>query len=362
MTTSDTNINHLIINKLTKAQYENIATPSPTELYMVTDEPVDNDIYIATFGTTTYNEILTALDNYKTVIVYDSNRSYYYIRTINSTHCFGSTFGINTDYITVDINNLWFRTSKLLADITLSNVSSIDSSSAVQTALDDKVSKSGDTMTGGLTIVASNPVIREDNTNIISGDFSTTISNDYLVLGNSSEDFSGIAYKRETSGEQRTQLWTKKDGANIWDAQLQLGYHSNGNAYCKFPNTTCVEGQWVPTNISIASDVSLNGSTDLSYTIDVPNDGYEYEAMITFWGTTGNVSGNSIEVQVNSNKLNQRLNICRAITRTSSTATCSGSIILPLTTNRTIYVRRATGFNGTFTAQLKGYRRMGTNA
>jgi hypothetical protein len=34
----DTNVENLIINKLTKAQYEGIASPSPTELYMVTDE------------------------------------------------------------------------------------------------------------------------------------------------------------------------------------------------------------------------------------------------------------------------------------------------------------------------------------
>lgn len=45
MTTSDTQVNNLIINTLTKAQYDSI-TPSATELYMVTDE----EIYAAGTG------------------------------------------------------------------------------------------------------------------------------------------------------------------------------------------------------------------------------------------------------------------------------------------------------------------------
>lgn len=38
MTASDTNVQNLIINKLTKQQYEGISNPSPTELYFITDE------------------------------------------------------------------------------------------------------------------------------------------------------------------------------------------------------------------------------------------------------------------------------------------------------------------------------------
>ena len=38
MTTSDTNVNNLILNTLTKNQYEGIQDPSSTELFFVTDE------------------------------------------------------------------------------------------------------------------------------------------------------------------------------------------------------------------------------------------------------------------------------------------------------------------------------------
>lgn len=38
---TDTNVTQLVINKLTKQQYENIPNPSETELYLVPDE-IDN--------------------------------------------------------------------------------------------------------------------------------------------------------------------------------------------------------------------------------------------------------------------------------------------------------------------------------
>lgn len=40
MTTQDTNVNNLIINTLTKSQFESIESPSATELYFV-EEPED---------------------------------------------------------------------------------------------------------------------------------------------------------------------------------------------------------------------------------------------------------------------------------------------------------------------------------
>ena len=36
--TQDTNVQNLIINKLTKVQYESIETPDPTQLYFITDD------------------------------------------------------------------------------------------------------------------------------------------------------------------------------------------------------------------------------------------------------------------------------------------------------------------------------------
>lgn len=51
----DTNVENLIINKLTKAQYESITNPDPTQLYFITDEVISSADVISALGYTPYN-------------------------------------------------------------------------------------------------------------------------------------------------------------------------------------------------------------------------------------------------------------------------------------------------------------------
>ena len=51
----DTNIENLIINKLTKAQYESIETPDPTQLYFITDEVISSNDVTTALGYIPYN-------------------------------------------------------------------------------------------------------------------------------------------------------------------------------------------------------------------------------------------------------------------------------------------------------------------
>lgn len=51
----DTNVENLIINKLTRAQYESIANPDPTQLYFITDEVISSADVISALGYTPYN-------------------------------------------------------------------------------------------------------------------------------------------------------------------------------------------------------------------------------------------------------------------------------------------------------------------
>lgn len=91
------------------------------------------------------------------------------------------------------------------ADTTLSNVSSIDSSSAVQTALDGKVSKSGDTMTGKLTILCDN-----DN-------------NGNLIIQNTDVDFvNGVSATRNT-------YFTFNDVNDVTISELQSHFTATQN-------------------------------------------------------------------------------------------------------------------------------------
>jgi len=86
MTTSDTNLSNLIINKLTKAQYESISTPSPTELYMVTDEPIDSE---------TMDDII-ALDNDKED-VFDTQSPVEMTYTLNGVGTLDTSVTMNSD-------------------------------------------------------------------------------------------------------------------------------------------------------------------------------------------------------------------------------------------------------------------------
>ena len=69
MATTETSVTQLKINKLTKAQYDSITTPSATELYFVKDEAIDyNDLIntpnLATVATTGDYEDLINLDDW----------------------------------------------------------------------------------------------------------------------------------------------------------------------------------------------------------------------------------------------------------------------------------------------------------
>lgn len=51
----DTDVKNLIINKLTRAQYESIANPDPTQLYFITDEVISSTDVTNALGYTPYN-------------------------------------------------------------------------------------------------------------------------------------------------------------------------------------------------------------------------------------------------------------------------------------------------------------------
>lgn len=70
MPTTDTDVTQLVINKLTRQQYDAIATKSQTELYVVTDDPTGSIITVAGSGGDTYI-------NGTTTISFDNVRSVY---------------------------------------------------------------------------------------------------------------------------------------------------------------------------------------------------------------------------------------------------------------------------------------------
>ena len=116
----------------------------------------------------------------------------------------------------------------------------------------------------------------------------------------------------------------------------------------------------IPTTTTIASNVSLNSSTNLEYTLDIPNDGNAYLVLLSAQIETGSSSGNIATLQLGSD-LVSNVDVCRARTRTSSTVTASGSVWLPVSSSRKLIVYRWTNNGTLLSLDIRAYRRIGTN-
>lgn len=108
-----------------------------------------SQIFFAQYGTTTANQITQALGDGKAIFCIKSASSvdhiYYYSGTATleglSAFTFSRVYQNTTEVVYVSsITNQWNTITKTLANDDLSNVSSIDSGSAVQIALDSKTS------------------------------------------------------------------------------------------------------------------------------------------------------------------------------------------------------------------------------
>jgi hypothetical protein len=106
---------------------------------------------------------------------------------------------------------------------------------------------------------------------------------------------------------------------------------------------------------------SLTGTTDLPYTVNVPNDGYGYDVLVGTYCTTGSASGNYIQVDMYTSIVGF-CHVSGARTRANNTVFGGGSVWLPLDSSRTIYIVRDSNFNGTAQIYARGYRRRGTNS
>ena len=140
----DTNVSNLIINKLTKQQYEGITTPDPTQLYFVTDEgeaisglsdvslsslsngqilkynsstskwenaEAPSGVFYATYGTTTFTDVMAAINAGKLVVCSETSGGSTVTFVYRSHSSSGVTFynvydGGNT-LVSVDSSDVW---------------------------------------------------------------------------------------------------------------------------------------------------------------------------------------------------------------------------------------------------------------
>lgn len=128
-------------------------------------------------------------------------------------------------------------------------------------------------------------------------------------------------------------------------------------------SSTNFDGQWTSLGQNIiTSSTSLNGSTNLTYTVNVPTDGYTYEVLLYGDIETGATSGNSALGKVYG-AYDSTVSIGGVTTRTASKVVGSGSGTILVDSSRKIYLARSTNWNGACTyLKACAYRRMGSNS
>lgn len=162
------------------------------------------------------------------------------------------------------------------ADNTLSNVSSIDNGSAVKSALDDKVNKSGDTMTGGLAVedniyikYAGNKYFVVQNTsanytNTTAPSSSVSIGG-FLVQDVNGNTFGGSTLAHDTSNNIVNRLYARRSiNGTEYTSILYVGVNASGATFAIAPNPQTYANDTQIATTSFVRHVVQSGEVSIS--------------------------------------------------------------------------------------------------
>lgn len=129
-------------------------------------------------------------------------------------------------------------------------------------------------------------------------------------------------------------------------------------------SSTNFDGQWKTTTFYVIANTSITGATDLPYSLAsyLPSDNYNYEVLIRATTNTNSTSGSTTIAYVNSSLITNWIGVAGGQTRTNASVLNYGSCIIPVSSNKTIYLHRESAYTGTVQLILLAYRRIGTNS
>ena len=143
-----------------------------------------------------------------------------------------------------------------------------------------------------------------------------------------------------------------------------IGYGSS--AYCTFPNTICADGQWVSKSLSAWSGATLPTTDALEVDLRDENNPYlptdnDYEIIVdAIVYTSANVDSTSTLV-LYGGRFSERIIAAKTLNNGQSNRQ-AGMAIIPITTGfHKLRVNADAANSGTFSLQIRGYRRIGTN-
>ncbi len=228
------------------------------------------------------------------------------------------------------------------------------------------VNKAGDIMSGDLTIAKSKPVLYLKDTSQTAGITPDLQRLNRIVFYDNADNTLGYIQNEYNTNGTRNLRFNVRNGNQSQNTNLIIGYNTDDNPYCQFPNTTCVDGQWVSSNsnlVTSSSSTALPTTDDLTYDLStyLPADAstYDYEVAVDGVVYSGSTSGNRSFLVLQGIFKEQ---ICATIARSNVSYREGGFGLLPIShTDRTLTIVKDANNTGTFSLNLRGYRRLGTN-
>lgn len=209
-------------------------------------------------------------------------------------------------------------------------------------------------------------------THITNGTTTVTANNTGTVnVSSLLSDFVTNSSLATTLSSYATQSWVGQQGfltgITSSDVTSALGYTPANDTLSNLGATssTNIDGQWVASVSTLASNVALPTSDNLSYDLSnyLPADAntYQYEVMLSGVIYTGATSGNQSILRVGG-EMNGL--VCQTIARSNASYRAAGTITVatPASHSNIIRVFADSGNTGTFNLSVRGYRRLGTNA
>lgn len=245
--------------------------------------------------------------------------------------------------------------NSLAYDLGSTALQSITSSNVTNALGYTPVNKAGDTMSGALNFsnVGYGAISLK---NISTGEYSDI---NFIQANNNRVGF--IRANNVSSTKRNIQISVCNDNGAPTSI-FTVTCDNNVNS-CTFPNTTCIDGQWVNVH-TLLTTTTATGSYKIDLSSILPNDRYVYEVMVS--GLVYNSNSTYANVYLdNNNGDNGKHYVARV--GTNSRMACI-DCTLPIDANRAMWLtitdrslvwETHDGWTGLY---LVGYRRIGTNS
>lgn len=274
MSTTDTKVDELIINTLTKAQYDSLVANNQIEanqLYLTKDEDYYTQMAV-TYGTTTYAQITSALTAKQEPVCNYNSYQYTYAGNDGTYYYFTCAINSEIKYVRVSSSNVWTNGTASL-QTTISDINTIRANASLGATAVQPSDLATVATTGSYTDLSNKPTI-------------PTVNNASLVIQKNSSNVATFTANASANVTCNITVPTKVSdlnndsgfitGITANNVTTALGYtpynSTNPNGYTT--NTGTVKSVRVQAGTGLSSSTSTAQNTTLNTTISIAS-GYK---------------------------------------------------------------------------------------